>query len=85
MGIIATIIVGAIIGVLARIFMKGDQNIGVIWTVILGAGGTALGWWLVQGPMGSDSTILKWIVSIVLAIILISLYIGITNRGATRR
>lgn len=85
MGIFATIIVGAIIGVLARIFMKGDQNIGVIWTVILGAGGTALGWWLVQGPMDSDSTILKWIVSIVLAIVLISLYIGVTNRGATRK
>ena len=73
MGIFATIIVGAIIGVLARIFMKGDQNIGMIWTVILGAGGTALGWWLVEGPMDSDSTILKWIVSIVLAIVLISL------------
>ncbi|MBM9433673.1 GlsB/YeaQ/YmgE family stress response membrane protein [Flaviflexus equikiangi] len=85
MGIFATIIVGAIIGALARFFMKGDQNIGVLWTVILGAGGTALGWWLVEGPMGSDSTILKWIVSIVLAIVLISLYLGVSNRGASRR
>ena len=85
MGIFATIIVGAIIGALARLFMKGDQNIGMIWTIILGAGGTALGWWLVEGPMGSDSTILKWVVSIVLAIILISLYIGITNRGSSSR
>lgn len=85
MGIFATIIVGAIIGALARFFMKGDQNIGVLWTVILGAGGTALGWWLVEGPMGSDSTILKWIVSIVLAIVLISLYLGVSNRGASRK
>lgn len=84
MGIIGTIVVGAIIGVLARILMKGDQNLGVIWTVILGAGGAALGWWLVEGPMGSDSTILKWIVSIVIAILLISAYLGITNKGARR-
>lgn len=84
MGIIGTIVVGAIIGVLARILMKGDQNLGVIWTVILGAGGAALGWWLVEGPMSSDSTILKWIVSIVIAILLISAYLGVTNRGARR-
>lgn len=81
MGIIGTIVVGAIIGALARLVMKGDQNLGVIWTVILGAGGAALGWWLVQGPMGSDSTILKWVVSVIIAIVLISAYLGITNRS----
>ncbi|WP_054952650.1 GlsB/YeaQ/YmgE family stress response membrane protein [Flaviflexus massiliensis] len=81
MGIIGTIVVGAIIGALARLVMKGDQNLGVIWTVILGAGGAALGWWLVEGPMGSDSTILKWVVSVVIAIVLISAYLGITNRS----
>lgn len=84
MGIIGTIIVGAIIGALARFFMKGDQNIGMIWTIILGAGGTALGWWFVQGPLNSDSTILKWVVSIVLAIVLISIYLSVT-RGGNRR
>lgn len=84
MGIIGTIIVGAIIGALARFFMKGDQNIGMIWTIILGAGGTALGWWFVQGPLDSNSTVLKWVVSIVLAIVLISIYLSVT-RGGNRR
>ncbi len=85
MGIFATIIVGAIIGALARLFMKGDQNLGIIWTIILGAGGTALGWWLVEGPMNSDSTILKWVVSILLAIVLITIYLAITNRPRRTR
>ena len=85
MGILGTIVVGAIIGALARLVMKGDQNIGVLWTIILGAGGAALGWWLVEGPMNSDSTILKWIVSLVIAVILITIYLGVTNGRTTRR
>lgn len=84
MGIFATIIVGAIIGALARLFMKGDQPIGILWTIILGAGGTALGWWLVEGPIGSDSTILKWVVSILLAMALITVFLVISNRKTTR-
>lgn len=85
MGIVLTIIVGAIIGALARLFMKGDQNLGIIWTIILGAGGTALGWWLVEGPMDSNSLILKWVVSILLAIVLITIYLAITNRPRRTR
>lgn len=84
MGIIGTIIAGAIIGALARFFMKGEQNIGVLWTVILGAGGAALGSWFVEGIMHSDSNILRWIVSIILAIVLISIYLSVT-RGGNRR
>lgn len=80
MGIIGVIIVGTIIGALARLFMKGDQNIGILWTIILGAGGTALGWWLVEGAIGSDSTILKWVVSILLAMALITVYLAVTNK-----
>lgn len=84
MGIFGVIIVGIIIGALARLFMKGDQNIGILWTIILGAAGTALGWWLVEGPMGMDSTIVKWVVSILIAMALITVYIALTN-GKTRR
>ena len=35
--IVGIIVAGAIIGALARLFMKGDQGIGVIWTIVLGA------------------------------------------------
>ena len=39
--IISMIIVGGIVGALARLFLKGDQQISIVWTVVLGAGGAA--------------------------------------------
>ena len=41
--IIGSIITGAIIGALARVFMPGRQNISIIWTIILGAVGAFVG------------------------------------------
>src|SRR5262249_56062772 len=41
--IILAIIVGAIIGVVARLVMPGKQNIGMIMTVVLGALGGLIG------------------------------------------
>lgn len=34
--LIGMIIAGAIIGALARLFMKGQQNISILWTINLG-------------------------------------------------
>ena len=44
--IIGSIITGAIIGALARVFMPGRQNISIIWTIILGAIGAFVGTWV---------------------------------------
>jgi uncharacterized membrane protein YeaQ/YmgE (transglycosylase-associated protein family) len=41
--IILAIIVGAIIGVVARLIMPGKQNIGMIMTVVVGAVGGLIG------------------------------------------
>ena len=41
--IVLAIIVGAIIGVVARLVMPGKQNIGMIITVVLGAVGGLIG------------------------------------------
>jgi uncharacterized membrane protein YeaQ/YmgE (transglycosylase-associated protein family) len=41
--IVLAIIVGAIIGVVARLVMPGKQNIGMIMTVVLGALGGLIG------------------------------------------
>lgn len=81
--IIGIIIAGAIIGALARLFMKGDQPIGVLWTIILGALG-ALAGTFVAGLFGVDDTAgidwIRWIISIVLAIVFISAYLAIRGR-----
>jgi uncharacterized membrane protein YeaQ/YmgE (transglycosylase-associated protein family) len=45
MGIIATIIVGLIVGVLARFVYPGKQPMGWIATILLGVGGALLAGW----------------------------------------
>ena len=50
--IIGALVVGLIVGVLARLVMPGKQNIGVIMTVLLGAIGSFLGTWV--GRRGMD-------------------------------
>jgi uncharacterized membrane protein YeaQ/YmgE (transglycosylase-associated protein family) len=45
MGIISTIIVGLIVGAIARLVMPGDQKMGWILTCLLGiAAGEPAGW-----------------------------------------
>lgn len=72
--IIWYIIVGAIIGALARLFMKGEQPLGIVWTIILGALGAGIGGWI-AGAIGVGS-VLEWIISILVAMGLISLYLS---------
>ncbi len=72
MGIITTIIVGLIVGALARFVLPGDQKMGWILTCLLGIGGSliagyvgaALGWYAVGQPAG-------WIASVVGAALLL--------------
>jgi len=82
--IIGIIIAGAIIGALARLFMKGDQNLGVLWTIILGALG-ALAGTFVAGLFGVDDTAgidwIRWIISIILAMVFIGAYLAIRGRS----
>ena len=84
MELIGLLIFGAVIGALARLFMKGSQPIGVLWTVILGALGALVGYWI-AGALGVDDTAgidwIRWIISIVVAIIFISIYVGATGKS----
>ncbi|MFM9868890.1 GlsB/YeaQ/YmgE family stress response membrane protein [Achromobacter xylosoxidans] len=72
MSIIIMIIVGFIVGLIARAIMPGDQNMGIIMTTILGIVGAVvagflgqnLGWYAPGEPAG-------WISSVVGAIIVL--------------
>jgi uncharacterized membrane protein YeaQ/YmgE (transglycosylase-associated protein family) len=82
--ILSALIVGLIVGALARLIMPGKQSIGVIMTVILGAIGSFLGTWLTYELGYSNSNggfeIIPFLVGIIIAIVLIALYVGITGR-----
>jgi uncharacterized membrane protein YeaQ/YmgE (transglycosylase-associated protein family) len=81
--IIGTIIFGAIIGALARLFMRGRQNIGMLWTIILGVLGAIVGQ-LLANLLGIGDTDgidwIRWIISIVCSIIFITIYLAATRR-----
>ena len=72
MGFIGTIVVGLIVGAIARFVMPGEQKMGWIMTCLLGIGGSllagfvgqALGWYRVGQGAG-------WIASIVGALALL--------------
>ncbi|OZI29761.1 GlsB/YeaQ/YmgE family stress response membrane protein [Bordetella genomosp. 10] len=82
MDIIIMIIVGFIVGLIARAIMPGDQPMGIILTTILGivgsivAGflGRTLGWYAPGQPVG-------WIASVVGAIIVLFI-VGLVRRRA---
>ena len=72
MGIIGTILVGLIVGALARFLLPGEQKMGWILTCLLGIAGSfiagfvgqSLGWYAIGEPAG-------WIASVVGAIVLL--------------
>ena len=85
--IIGAIVVGLIVGALARLIMPGKQNIGVIMTIVLGALGSFLGTWVTYSLGYSNSNggfeFIPFIVGVVVAIVLIALYVAITGRRGT--
>lgn len=81
MGIIWTIVLGLVIGVLAKLIVPGKQNMGIIMTIILGVAGSFLagvigqylGWYKAGEGAG-------FIASVVVAIILVVVYGKIKGR-----
>ena len=80
MGIIWTIIVGLIVGVVAKLLMPGKDPGGVIITILLGIVGSVLGRWIGQavGFYGPDEAA-GFLMSLVGAILLLAIYRAVTK------
>jgi uncharacterized membrane protein YeaQ/YmgE (transglycosylase-associated protein family) len=82
MGIISMIIVGFVVGLIARALMPGDQKLGFIMTTILGIVGA-----IVAGYLGAALGFYEagqgagWIGSIIGALIVLGIYGWIKNRS----
>lgn len=87
--IIVTVILGAIIGALARLVLPGKQSISVLVTVILGILGALIGSWLWTAVFGGgDTEGIDWIaliLGVVVAAILIVVYERVVAGRTTRR
>ncbi len=87
--IILAIIVGAVIGLVARLVMPGKQNVGMIMTVVIGAVGGLIGS-AVASHFGYNNANggIAWIpffIGVGVAVILIAIYEALTGRRTSTR
>jgi uncharacterized membrane protein YeaQ/YmgE (transglycosylase-associated protein family) len=82
--VIGVIIAGIIIGLLGKFFAPGDRDNIPLWlTVVCGIGGVLIGYYLaaalgVDATRGIDWT--RWIISIVVAAVLVMIAASVTGR-----
>jgi uncharacterized membrane protein YeaQ/YmgE (transglycosylase-associated protein family) len=82
LSLIGTIIVGLVVGLIARALKPGDDSMGLIMTIILGIAGSlvagyvgrALGWYQPGQAAG-------WIASVIGAIVLLVIYHMVRRRA----
>jgi uncharacterized membrane protein YeaQ/YmgE (transglycosylase-associated protein family) len=82
-GIIMAIVIGAIIGALARFVLPGRQNIGILMTIVIGIVAALLGTWLAQLVGVATTDGIDWIeivFQVGLAAIAIALFAGVGSR-----
>lgn len=81
--IIGAIIVGLIVGALARLVMPGKQGIGLLMTTLLGMIGSFLGSWITYqlgyANANGGFAMIPFLVGVVIAVVLIALYVGMTG------
>ena len=83
MGILAWILFGLVVGVIAKLLMPGRDPGGFIVTILLGIAGALLGGFVgrMLGFYGPDEAA-GWLMSILGAVILLALYRMMVRRSA---
>ena len=83
-GIISAIIIGAIIGVLGRLVVRGKQNISILVTILVGIVAALLGTWL-AGLVGVQTTDgIDWI-ELLFQVVLAAIGVAIVAGSGRRR
>jgi uncharacterized membrane protein YeaQ/YmgE (transglycosylase-associated protein family) len=79
--IIAWLIIGLVIGALARLLVPGRQHIGVLATMLIGIVAALIGGLLTTAILGAGHALITFIVALVAAALLVSAF---TTRGYGR-
>ena len=87
--IVLAIIVGAVIGLVARLVMPGKQHIGMLMTIVLGALGGLIGSWVTSqfGYHNANGGI-AWIpffVGVGVAVVFIAIWETVSGRRSRTR
>lgn len=82
--ILGLIVVGLIIGALARLLLPGKQSISIVATLALGVLGALIGGWIAS-LLGTgdvfELNVLGFILAVVAAIVLVGAYAGMAGRN----
>lgn len=81
--ILGYVIVGLIVGLLARMLVPGRDPIGLLGTLVIGVVGAVLGGWL-AGAFFKETSGVDWLASIGVAIVLVLLVRSGSRRRAWR-
>jgi uncharacterized membrane protein YeaQ/YmgE (transglycosylase-associated protein family) len=83
MQILGLIVVGLIIGALARLIKPGRQAIGLLWTLLLGIAGALIGG-IVASAIGTgdifELNVIGFVVAVVAAVLLVGVAEGMANK-----
>ena len=90
MEIVGVIIAGIIIGLLGKLVAPGDKDNTPLWlTVLCGIGGVLIGWYVYTALGGAAHTPgvdwTRWILSIIIAAVLVMVASTATGRNTGRR
>lgn len=83
--IITAIVVGALIGALARLALPGRQNIGILLTIVVGIVGALVGTVIARSLNVADTNGIDWVelvLQVIVAAVGVSIVAGI--RGGNR-
>ncbi|MDO4906735.1 GlsB/YeaQ/YmgE family stress response membrane protein [Neisseria sp.] len=81
MGWLVTIIVGFVVGVLAKILHPGKDNLGFIMTTLLGIGGSLLAGWVGQAAGWYEAgQPAGWIASTIAAVAILAFYTRVIKK-----
>ena len=84
MEFIVFLLVGLVVGVVARLLMPGPDPIGILGTIVVGCVGALIGGYLWTAVFGPNEGV-AWIGSILMAMALLFLYRRLTVGRTTRR
>jgi uncharacterized membrane protein YeaQ/YmgE (transglycosylase-associated protein family) len=79
--IIWWILIGLVVGAVARLVIPGRQHIGILVTILIGIVAAVVGGILTAAVLGAGHTIITFIVAVLLAALVVSLF---TTRGYGR-
>jgi uncharacterized membrane protein YeaQ/YmgE (transglycosylase-associated protein family) len=81
--ILGYLVVGLVVGVLARFLLPGDDPMGILGTIIVGIIGAVIGGWA-AGAIFKDTAGVDWIASIIAAIALLLVWRAVAGRSDVR-